>query len=246
MRPRVPQLIVFLVVLLGGCYVAAAYWSPAILRAFGEQQRGTLAEWQARGSTRLAVIYLPHIVIVAIILSLLRLPQGSELRESLKRLTRHDVMAFGLTTAFVSFVLALLQLWPWTWQWPPHSALRLASALTKGRQWLGLLVWALATVVLIPLIEEVVFRFGVLRFFESVSGSSTVGVVASAVTFATAHLGGSIHPNRAHLTNAAWLFAASILLGIVTVRHRGSLGPAITAHAARNLVEFAMLFTAFH
>lgn len=59
-----------------------------------------------------------------------------------------------------------------------------------------------------------------------------------------AHLGGTLRPDRTHLMNSFWMFAAGVVLGAITVRKKGNLLPAIAAHSARNATEFAAMFFA--
>lgn len=80
--------------------------------------------------------------------------------------------------------------------------------------------------------------------FEATLGSPTAGVVASALLFGLAHLGGTFHPDRAHVNNSLWLSFTGILLGVITVFRRNELGAAVAVHAVRNAMEFATLLVA--
>lgn len=130
-------------------------------------------------------------------------------------------------------------------QRPPQTALRIVNSLIEGHQFWGIAVWAFATIVVIPMAEEIVFRCGLLQVFEAISCSTSVGILGSALVFGAAHLGGTLRPDRAHLMNSFWMFAAGVVLGAITVRKKGNLLPAIAAHSARNATEFAAMFFAF-
>lgn len=244
MKLRIAQPDVAGVALMGVAYVGVQYWMPVILGWFGAVQQPTIEEWQFRGTKRLLFIYGVDFVVVLLV-AICAGYRRSDLRHKRTFVpSLRDWLLLGLPTAFISLLLAIVGLWPWTWQWPPYNGLNLGHALLTGRQFLGLAIWGFATVGLIPLLEETLFRFGMLRFFGSVSGSAAFGVLASSVLFAGAHLGGMGIPDRAHSTNALWLFFASLAVGSITLQNGGRLGPAIAAHTARNAIEFSMLLLA--
>ena len=244
MKPQQPRRDSVVVTGIGILYLVVLYWNPVFVFWAGIRAQPTVREWQVDGSERLLLTYIPQALLLVILLLFARASQSSFFKACVRMPSGREWLHFGLSTAVCSLLLAIVRLWPWTWQWPPHNALHLADALITGHQYSGILLWALATTAMIPMLEEMVFRFGVLRLFAEIAGSPSVGVIVSSALFGAAHLGGSLRPDQPHLTNALWLFLASLLLGWITVRKGGQLGPAMVAHASRNIVEFGMLFLA--
>jgi membrane protease YdiL (CAAX protease family) len=104
-------------------------------------------------------------------------------------------------------------------------------------------LFVLRTAVLIPIAEEVVFRFLLLRSLVTLSGSPTVANVGSALVFSTVHLGPSRLGNGSaqELLNGFWLFCGSLLLGRLVFASNGRIVTAIVLHSARNFIEAGLL-----
>ena len=216
-------------------------FSPFVAARAGLSPVVTSADWNSEGTRRLLMEYVPECILVAMILLYSRMGNKVRLANVIWGASPREWLVPAGTTATVSLILAALQVWPWTWQWPPHVTLRIITASLAGSQFAGIAIWVFATAVAIPILEEIVFRFGVLELIRGVTGSTTLAVSGSAGLFALGHLGGTLHPDRAHVVNAAWLLVAGLLLGSITVRNRGHLGPAIAAHIARNTLELSTL-----
>jgi hypothetical protein len=104
-------------------------------------------------------------------------------------------------------------------------------------------VLVLTTGLLVPVIEEVIFRGMVLRSLLARTGRRAA-VVASAVLFAAFHLLDVdwSSPAAVGLT-VAQLLVVGLVLGFVTARS-GRLGPAIFLHAGFNLLVVSVLLFA--
>lgn len=143
----------------------------------------------------------------------------------------------------LSILLNAVGLWQFTWRWT--STPDVAYALLAHSKWLAIAMWGVTGVILVPLIEETIFRFGVLRVVWSLTGSRVASVVMSAVLFTAGHWGTiGEHPNGFRMANMIWLFFGSVLVGGLTLRDKGNLSLALTAHATRNAIEFATLLFA--
>lgn len=189
----------------------------------------------------MALGYVPLFSSLIAVFLVSRLRWAVNLRRCLTLPSRRDCLLAGGATVLLSLLLAVFRLWPWTWQWPPRAAVNVAAALIAGGQLLGFAIWGAALVIVTPVLEEAVVRFGLLETFKSLTGSSAAGIGGSSLIFAIAHLGGKWRPDEGHLNNASWLFFASLFVAVLTERRGGKLGFAIAVHAARNLAEFAVL-----
>lgn len=151
----------------------------------------------------------------------------------------------GLACA-VSFALNALNLWPFTWRWAGDPSAQYLRALVENHDWLAIAIWAGLVTVITPIIEEVVFRFGILRALARYTRSPWIGILGSSLLFGIAHLGywPIWQPDRPHLVNASWLVAFSVLLGWLTLRRQGNITPAIVIHSARNALELGLLIVA--
>jgi membrane protease YdiL (CAAX protease family) len=168
-----------------------------------------------------------------------RAPKGA-LRAALRSDTAATTAGVATATAIVLFVLNNLDIWPFTWRWEGDSARPFVFALVEGGQHIGVLLWCTIVAVVIPLVEEVLFRFGVLRWASRWLGSNAAGVVLSSLLFGAIHTG-PLPPNRAHLTQALGSFGFAVVLSIMTVRNNGRIASAVAAHITKNSLEVATL-----
>jgi membrane protease YdiL (CAAX protease family) len=95
-----------------------------------------------------------------------------------------------------------------------------------------------------PLIEEVVFRFGVLSVIRDRTGSDAAAVAGSALLFSAVHFGPSFQFTPVLAAHGVLLFIFALLLGTITTRRYGRIGMAVAAHVGRNLAEQVLLFAA--
>lgn len=145
-------------------------------------------------------------------------------------------------TTVISLLLNALSLWPFTWRWGNSGVAQYMGLLVEQKRTAAIILWALNGTLLVPIIEETIFRFWLLRLLTRWSNSPLFAIGASSLLFALLHLGNPFAlPDRFHLTNAAWLFSFSLLAGHMTVRSKGSIGPALAMHCGRNTLELATL-----
>lgn len=134
-------------------------------------------------------------------------------------------------------------LWPWVWRSSPGAASFTATLLTR-QAWIALVLVFLTLGVVNPILEEVIFRYGVLRWFSALGHSKTVGVLASSALFSAVHFGPRFRFSPADAVPGVALFLFGVLLGVVTLRGKGRITVAASIHCGRNLVEQAALVLA--
>ncbi len=230
-----------LVLVAGGLYLAAILFRDWILQACGVPTQVTpdyLQHFAVKHVITTLALRMPALAVIWLIW--VRHPE-SRLRASLRAETPRAVMWTLVLTVGLSFVLNLFGVWPFMWLWATDSTSTYVGVLVSSRQWLAIPLWILIVVVVGPVIEELVFRFGVLQTVRDWTGSSAKAVIASSVIFALGHLG-YLPADRAHIVNATWLFGASLALGKITLDRTGRVTLSLTAHVARNALEVSLLF----
>ena len=168
----------------------------------------------------------------------------SLLRHSFK--IRGRSFAYGFIAALlVSIALNWMNLWPFTWRWASSTTGMYAQILLHRPHVLAIVVWALTSVTIVPVLEEAIFRVGVLRVLTRSTRSPRFGIFASSLLFGAAHLGSPFwQPDAAHLVNAFWIFAGSLIIAYITARDAWNVSVALGSHVARNATEFTLLLFA--
>jgi membrane protease YdiL (CAAX protease family) len=225
----------------GALYLSAILLRDWILRVFGIPSEVSADYLQHFGRLHVAAslaLRLPALAVIGIVWA--RYP-NSRLRASLAMESAGVLTRTVALTVVISFVLNLFGAWPFMWRWASDPTRSYIGVLVTSAQWSAVLLWVLTAVFVGPLIEELVFRFGVLQAVRDWTGSSAKAVTISSTIFALGHLG-YLPPDFPHVVNATWLFAASMVLGSITLRLAGRLGVSLAAHAARNTLEVSLLF----
>ena len=221
-------------------YLLAALLREDAVRALFGQQATTAPNFIATHAFSVQAIQLALLVPPTWLLfgSLLagNQPYGTALRARSRTVTSYLALTF-----LISMVLNATALWPFSWRWESGgSAAHMHVLMQHDRS--AIVLWAISGIVLIPILEESIFRFWMLREIARRTRSYTVAVVGSSLLFAALHLGSPVYPpDRAHMVNAGWLFAFSLLVGTITVRRRGNFAPVLAMHVGRNALEFATL-----
>jgi membrane protease YdiL (CAAX protease family) len=153
-------------------------------------------------------------------------------------------MRTAAVTCVTSVLLDHLGLWSFSWRAAGSTAPLYVGLLRDGARWDALGIWTFTTVVIIPFVEEVVFRFAVLAFLARFARSAWVGIGGSAALFAAGHLGQwpprQVDPDR--VLALLWLFAFAVVLGWM-VRRWKTIAVGTVAHGARNAVEVLTLIS---
>lgn len=167
------------------------------------------------------------------------------LREALRTSQAHGSWTWkaAILTVVLSLVLNTTGLWPFSWRWATSSTGPTARVLLQAGQVGSLVLWTVVSVAVIPLTEECIFRFGLLRALSAATRSSAAGVVLTAAIFAIGHLGylPSGQLDSQHVNGAVWAFVMSLILGWITVSRNGEIRTAAAVHATRNALELTVL-----
>lgn len=234
-----------LMLVAGALYLGAILFRDWILRLFGIPSEVSPNYLRHFGTLHVAAslaLRVPALVVIGIIWA--RHP-NSRLRASLGMESADVLTRTVVLTVAISFVLNLFGVWPFMWRWASDSTSAFTGVLISAGHWLALIVWVATAVVVGPVIEELIFRFGVLQSVRDWTGSAAVAVISSSVIFALGHLG-YLPPDFPHAVNASWLFAASMVLGWITLRRAGRIRISLAAHTVRNALEVSLLFLLAH
>ena len=238
-RRQLGASILVLVIDVGGA-LAEGSFGPVVLRTVTEQGLPFVAGERGLVSVLGSVAYtLPALLIVGITLAASR--RGT-LAAALRFRSAGSTLALGALALGVFTILNALGAWPFSWRGASSGARPFAAMLMGSRQWLAVAVWIGWVAIAAPLIEEIAIRFGLLRYLAWKTGSAWAGVIGSSAVFAICHLGNVKAIDVAHVNNAGWAFALSLVLGARTVSESGNITDAIIVHVARNGLEIATLF----
>lgn len=241
-KTTAPDRSVWFVVAAGVVYLATVLSSAWLMRVvFGFPVRVTPADLREHLLSLFSAsvaLQLPPLALI--LLAWLQDPHG-QFRASIRRESALAVLLAVLATALAKIVLNNLGAWPFTWRWEGDPARLYASVLVTGAEWGAVVLWSLLASILIPCIEEAVFRFGLLQAIRRVTGSAVAGVMLSSLLFGVVHLG-PMPLQRGHLVNAIWLTLVAVVLATVTVRRSGNITISVAVHAALNTLGMLFLF----
>lgn len=176
----------------------------------------------------------------ALLFSMLLLRPSSPLRSAMRGINVR-LAAVLVAAASISVLLNLLSLWPFTWTSPANSTPIHVANLWGHHHWFGLGLLAIRTVVFVPFVEEVIFRFALLRMVARRTNSVHAGIYFSAALFAILHI--SPTGDLVAFLNGIWLFIFSVIFGYIAAGPQGSILPGLVAHIGRNGTELvALLF----
>lgn len=140
----------------------------------------------------------------------------------------------------VSVLLSLTSLWPFSFASPLSNSREIASIIVHHRQVGAGLLWLAVATMVVPLLEEILYRFGLLNLLEHFTGSAKVAVVGSSILFGLAHLS-FVDP----LGRRTAVFAT--LMGLISAllarKSGGNLTCSIAIHCGRNSIELFLLFS---
>lgn len=185
--------------------------------------------------------YLGTLLLFAVVVFLLR-TRASEMRIFSERSRTTTLIGAAALTALVSVLLAVAGLAPWTFLSPSNGSARFGQVVVNVGDVATLVLWAILACVVVPVMEEVAFRFGLLQLVRTTTGSARVAVLASAVVFALGHVRpGDPIANK----NAAATLVLGLILGRQAVDQPKRFDLLVVVHSARNLTElFALVFYA--
>lgn len=225
---------------VGLLYLLASWFSPQLVGSFGVPYFASdeyLASHSTRHVSAVALLRLPALTLLAVGLFH---PRAGALRAALRDSAAAVVVAV-VTAATATWLLDALHLWPWVWRSPGAPGRGYASLLMSQKNAVGLAVyfatWALAN----PLLEEVLFRFGVLRLISRVSRRPAAAIGASALAFSAAHFAGGFPPSKGAVMHAVGLFVMGVVLAALARWRQGRIAIPVAVHGARNGLEFVTM-----
>lgn len=151
------------------------------------------------------------------------------------------VLAAFTVASFGSVVLVLLGLWPWEFNRPGSDVGDLTAAFVRSHLWLPIALHVISAAIVVPVCEEIAFRFGLLQTLLARGLSRGTALVLSSVVFGLAHWGALNVLEPWALRRVLFATLLGLVGGYLTLRDGGSVGRAIAIHAARNGMEAAFL-----
>jgi membrane protease YdiL (CAAX protease family) len=222
---------------VGLLYLVSSWFSPQIVGLFGVPFYASDEYLRLHSTSHvfaLALLRLPACLLLAAgSASVLARPLLASLADHWR-----PCAAAALASCFTAWILDALHIWPWIWRTPGSPGLGYVELLWQEKDVEGLGIYISIWVVANPFLEEVLFRFGILRILNKITRRPRVAAVGSAVAFAIAHFGSGIPSAKSEIVHAVGLFTMGLVLALLTQWRQGRLGVAISVHCARNGLEF--------
>lgn len=165
---------------------------------------------------------------------------GGTYAAALAKPSSRPLIILAISSVVLGVLAAGTGLWPWIWTAPGNTTLLFSGFVVQHAQILAIVAWILTAVVVVPFVEESIFRFGLLRIVAKGAGDAYLGAIASGLIFGILHFSLSI--NRVTLLNVVGTATMGAIAGVVTVKMKGNIWGAMTIHSARNLSELVVLF----
>jgi len=227
--------------LIGLVYFLSMIILPPLMQAMGVPQFPTAEYLADRGTVHALSIAFTGFPALAFLLLYLRFADAEFLKLQLSG-ENHRVLGAVFLGSLILFVfLDNVGVLPFTWRTMENGSLQYARILVDTRAVLGVVILGVSGVLITPVIEEAVFRFGVIQWTLRRTHAWSVSVGLSAVLFGLAHTTPfSQHNSRL----AAETFAFGLFTGWCVFKRQGRIGIPIALHAAKNAAEFVGLIAA--
>src|SRR5581483_3723179 len=196
------------VLLVGAAYMVAVFFDQYTVRFLAGPPTTSLATLKVHGAKITFALTATRLFGLALVLLLIRVKSNVVLRASLRPETPRDfaiqipkrrtaswradahgsspfawLAAVFVITAICSILLDDFDVYPFPWRWQYDQSVEFVRAYAETGHALALVYFLVVSAVASPIIEEVIFRFGLLRAIRAWSGSSIVAVLASALVF---------------------------------------------------------------
>lgn len=163
-----------------------------------------------------------------------------------QRLLEPSLLAAWLTAAVaggLSYALGVTGAWPWTWASTSPDTLSIVTQFVVTRSYLSLALWGVGAVLLVPIVLELVFRYGLLEFLRRRGVGDGVAIALSSIAFGATFLAPWATAPAAALRHALLATVLGAALGVLVIRAKrgGGLGLVILAHVAFAAVPLAVL-----
>jgi membrane protease YdiL (CAAX protease family) len=231
---------------LGGLYeLTSVFRLPVLETVFGYVAAPSRQYMTDYGPLQFVAVVGYFLSFALAILMVIRLWPTGRLARSL-----HLSASLALRALVVSVIGSILldatNLWPFSWRWESSHIGPFANVVQHGRHAVAAyLLWLFAAAGLTPIVEEAVFRVGILQLLALATRSTNAGIVGSALLFGLAHLPwwDISSTSRGDWANGLGAVVLGLLFGWFAQRE-GSLSVPLAAHVGRNGVEIlATLFS---
>ena len=242
-----PPLCVALAIALGAVYIGLVTIDPTVVHAIwgSPSVLASAGELSARGARLVLALCATRGMALLCTIVLVAMTRRRALGLALTGRSAGALIATGLGALVLAVFLNRSGVWPFAWRWQYQSTTLFVRSLWSGGHSAALMLWIGLYALGVPLIEEIVFRFGVLRLTTYVTRSALFGVILSAVAFGAVHLGYPFwRPDLAHLWNAIGASGLGLLLGTITIKDRGRIGMAVAIHCGVNVAASVGLLVA--
>ncbi len=153
------------------------------------------------------------------------------------------VLSAFVVASIASVVLVVLGLWPWEFNRPGADLGDLIASFVRSNLWFPIVLHVINAVILVPVCEEIAFRFGLVQALLSRGLSPLAAMVISSVLFGLAHWGAWNVVEPWAIQRVIFATGMGLICAHLTLRDGGVIGRAIAVHAARNGMEAAFLVT---
>lgn len=230
---------------VGIAYLVAVSANQYVVIALVGSSEKSQAYIASHGGLVVFATTLTHLLGVLLVAVLVWRRGDGRLRSALYRPSPGLLIGSVLVAAALSLILNATEMWPFAWRWEFDSNTGFVQALLAGSRIVPLLYWLLLYGVGVPILEEVVFRFGLLRTVQDWTGSDRAAVMVSAIIFGLLHLGyPPWSPDLGHMWNAAAVTLFGVALGALVLKQQGRISLAIAVHVTFNVSSQAMLLLA--
>jgi len=174
--------------LIGLVYFLSRFILPLFMEAMGVPQFPTAEYLAERGTIHALSIALTEFPALAFLILYLRFADAEFLKLQLKGESRRGLGAVFLVSLISFVLLDRSGVLPYTWRTGENDSLGYARILVDSRAVLGIVVLGISGFLITPVIEEVIFRFGVIQWTLRRTNAWSLSIGISAVLFGLAHM----------------------------------------------------------
>jgi membrane protease YdiL (CAAX protease family) len=226
----------------GVLYLTAVWFQPLITSQLIGTSPITPERIRADGDLLILAMSAIRLLGLVLVLLLIAWPPRRQLRAALRPERPTWVFTVVGVTIFVTLFLNNSDIWPFVWRYRFSESVGWVRSYVAGNHLFAMLGSLALTAFASPLIEEVIFRFGLLQSLLQWTHSRVIAVAVSSVLFGAMHLGYPIwHPSMVEIRSAISLTLFAVVLAIMTLERRGRITGAIAVHMAYNGFSAAML-----
>lgn len=227
--------------LIGLVYILSVWILPQLWERMGIPQLPTPDYLAESGTVHALSLALGGLPATAFLFLYLRFAEAEFMKLQLLGEREVVVGAVFLSSLLLFFLLDKFGVWPFTWRTIGNTSLDYARVLVRTNALIGIGILALSGIAITPILEETIFRFGVIQWTLQRTNSWVLSVVFSALVFAGAH---AMAFSQHSLRLAVETFAFSTFTGWCVFKRKGRVGIPLALHAAKNTAELVSLIAA--